>query len=136
VKTKVHAPKASFAQMSFQEREKVFLEVHIQNLTATPLWFEKIELLPEVGLIAQDAHQVAFKRVSSANEENDVALLSGPNSILQPKDIRQYLYILSPSNLRLFPPEHPPGTSIPLGRLDISWRSFFGEPGRLVTSVS
>jgi trafficking protein particle complex subunit 13 len=118
--------------MSLRERGKVFLEIHIQNLTTTTLWFEKIELLPETGLVAEDAHTIALGKSSSES----IALLSGPNSILQPKDVRQYLYVLTPTEERLFPPQYPPGSVIPLGRLDISWRSFFGEPGRLVTSVS
>jgi len=33
------------------------------------------------------------------------------------------------------PTVHVPGSIIPLGRLDISWKSSFGEPGRLLTSM-
>jgi len=49
--------------------------------------------------------------------------------------MRQYVYILTPKNIELFPPIYAPGSIIPLGRLDISWRSSFGEPGRLLTSM-
>lgn len=54
---------------------------------------------------------------------------------MHPQDMRQYIYILSPTVVPSFPAAHPPGSVIPLGRLDISWRSSFGEPGRLLTSV-
>ncbi|KAG8727521.1 hypothetical protein FRC11_013000, partial [Ceratobasidium sp. 423] len=50
---------------------------------------------------------------------------------------RQYLYILAPTPAATpsFPIIYPPGTIIALGRLDMSWRSSFGEPGRLLTSM-
>lgn len=47
------------------------------------------------------------------------------------------MYILTPTPEATpsFPIAYPPGTIIALGRLDMSWRSPFGEPGRLLTSV-
>lgn len=62
-------------------------------------------------------------------------LFSGVNALMQPQDARQYVYVLNPVEESKFfvPPE--PGAVIQLGRLDISWRSAFGEPGRLLTSV-
>ncbi|KAG5645043.1 hypothetical protein DXG03_007222 [Asterophora parasitica] len=54
---------------------------------------------------------------------------------MQPQDIRQYIYILSPKSASLSPISYTPGAVIPLGRLDIFWRSSFGEPGRLLTSM-
>lgn len=44
VKTKVHAPRSPTALLSATEREKIFLEVHIQNLTQEPMWFERVGL--------------------------------------------------------------------------------------------
>jgi hypothetical protein len=63
-------------------------------------------------------------------------IFSGSMSLMQPQDIRQYIYILQPVASPGSPVIHEPGTIIPLGRLDLSWRSAFGEPGRLLTSVS
>jgi hypothetical protein len=54
---------------------------------------------------------------------------------MQPQDMRQYIYILAPKVLPDLPITHTPGSVISLGRLDIAWRSSFGEPGRLLTSV-
>jgi hypothetical protein len=54
---------------------------------------------------------------------------------MQPQDMRQYIYILVPKVLSGLPITHAPGSVISLGRLDIAWRSSFGEPGRLLTSV-
>jgi len=56
-------------------------------------------------------------------------------ALMQPQDMRQYIYILTPKSFTLEPISRTPGTIIPLGRLDISWRSSFGEPGRLLTSM-
>jgi len=62
-------------------------------------------------------------------------LFSGSMALMKPQDIRQYIYILTPHPAPLIPIIYAPGTVIPLGRLDISWRSSFGEPGRLLTSM-
>lgn len=121
--------------MSKTEREKVFLEVHVQNLTSEPLCFERMKLDCVEGWSVEDANLP-----STTSEENiqDSALsaltvFSGSMGIMQPQDTRQYLFILSPKPEATpeFPVVHQPGSVIPLGRLDISWRT-----GRLLTSVS
>lgn len=75
---------------------------------------------------------------NSADDKKSDSLYSGPMALMQPQDMRQYIYILTPigSSLPEFPVTHDPGSVISLGRLDISWRSSLGEPGRLLTSVS
>jgi trafficking protein particle complex subunit 13 len=127
VKTKVHAPKSLSALLSATEREKIFLEVHVQNLTQEAMWFEHI-LFECV-----DGWQVVDVNFDDKEEES---IFSGSMAMMQPQDMRQYIYILSPTSTPSFPVVHAPGSVIPLGRLDISWRSTFGEPGRLLTSVS
>ncbi|KAH8829628.1 DUF974-domain-containing protein [Flagelloscypha sp. PMI_526] len=120
VKTKVHAVRSPTAIMSLEDRDKVFLEVHIQNLTPEPLWFEHIRLEPTESWTSVDF-----------NESIDEHC----NALMQPQDVRQYVYLLSPKSFDAVPPTLTPGTVIPLGRLDIAWRSSFGEPGRLLTSM-
>lgn len=71
----------------------------------------------------------------SASDPQD-GLFLGDNALMQPQDMRQYIYILSLKVLPDLPITHAPGSVISLGRLDIAWRSSFGEPGRLLTSVS
>ncbi|THH15608.1 hypothetical protein EW146_g4900 [Bondarzewia mesenterica] len=119
VKTKVHVPRSPSALMSRSEREKVFLEVHIQNLTQEPMWFERM----------------LFEPVQDADVKEGDSLFSGSMAMMQPQDARQYLYILSAISLPTFTVQPTPGTAVPLGRLDISWRSSLGEPGRLLTSM-
>lgn len=59
-------------------------------------------------------------------------------STMPAQEVRQYLYVLTPKQTRASGLVTPlvPGSVIPLGRLDISWTTSFGEPGRLLTSVS
>ena len=127
VKTKIYVPRSPSALFSSEERDKVFLEVHIQNMTQESLWFERMRLECVDGWQADDANTMG------AGEKE--SLFVGPAALMQPQDTRQYIYILQPVSAPPFPVTHEPGSSIPFGRLDISWRSAFGEPGRLLTSV-
>jgi trafficking protein particle complex subunit 13 len=127
VKTKVHIPRSSTALISPMERLKVFLEVHIQNLTSEPLHFERMQIectddwnAANPSILTSDIHEKLF---------------SGSQAVMQPQDIRQYIFILAPKSVSLTPIIFSPGSTIPLGRLNIFWRTSFGEPGRLLTSV-
>ncbi|PIL23761.1 hypothetical protein GSI_13511 [Ganoderma sinense ZZ0214-1] len=130
VKTKVHLPRSPTALLSSQEREKVFLEVHIQNLTQDAMWLERTQFECVDGWQVQDAN--SLENPASGSKE---PLFSGSTALMQPQDVRQYIYILLPVSLPPFPITHAPGAILGLGRLDISWRSSYGEPGRLLTST-
>ncbi|TFK84328.1 DUF974-domain-containing protein [Polyporus arcularius HHB13444] len=130
VKTKVHSPRAPTALLSREEREKVFLEVHIQNLTQDAMWLERMQFECVDGWQVQDAN--ILDNTAAGSKEY---LFSGSTALMQPQDIRQYIYILSPKVLPTFLITHAPGAILGLGRLDISWRSSYGEPGRLLTST-
>ncbi|CDO69023.1 hypothetical protein BN946_scf184834.g30 [Trametes cinnabarina] len=130
VKTKVHLPRSPTALLSRKEREKVFLEVHIQNLTQDVMWLERMQFECVDGWEVQDAN--ILDNPATGSKEY---LFSGSTALMQPQDLRQYIYILSPKVLPSFPVTHVPGSILPLGRLDISWRSSYGEPGRLLTST-
>ncbi|KAF8836763.1 DUF974-domain-containing protein [Paxillus ammoniavirescens] len=132
VKTKVHAPKSPSALLHSLEREKVFLEVHIQNMTQEAMWFDRMEFECAEGWSAVDANRLAGADSSGGAT---LHLFSGSMALMQPQAIRQYIYILSPTTIPTFSVLHQPGAIVPLGRLDISWRSQFGEPGRLLTSM-
>ena len=76
----------------------------------------------------------AHSSVSSGNENTGIDAMT----TMPPQDVRQYLYVLVPASeeRERFVVAPSPGSIIPLGRLDISWTTSFGEPGRLLTSVS
>jgi hypothetical protein len=131
VKTKVHTARSPTASHCLEERDKLFLEVHVQNQTNFGLWFESFEFQPEPEFVATDASAEAER----ASPIPITPEMRHATSILQPKDIRQMVYILTPAQVTLFPKKYNPGF-VPLGKLDISWRSEMGESGRLLTSVS
>lgn len=128
MKTKVHVPRSPSALVSQTERDKVFLEVHIQNLTQDALWFQRIAFECAEGWNVLDTNL-------AEDSKPDEVLFNGAMSLMQPQDMRQYIYILSPNTVPDFPITLPPGSVVSLGRLDICWRSSYGEPGRLLTSV-
>lgn len=73
----------------------------------------------------------------TVDDVND-GVYAGAAAIMPAQEVRQYLYVLTPhmsNNQKIVTPPTP-GSVIPLGRLDISWTTSFGEPGRLLTSVS
>lgn len=124
VKTKINLPRSPTALLSPTERDKVFLEVHVQNLTQESMWFERMHFESVEGWQAEDVN------VADGDETFAESM-----TLMQPQDIRQFIYVLCPITPPSFPVQHAPGSVIPLGRLDISWRSTLGEPGRLLTSV-
>lgn len=128
MKTKVHSPKSPSALLSTVEREKIFLEVHIQNLTQDAICFERMSLKCTDGWAMVDGNML-----HAGDDERSI--FSGSMTLMQPQDIRQYIYILTPKSIELLPTVHAPGSIIHLGRLDMSWKSSFGEPGRLLTSM-
>ncbi|SJL04430.1 uncharacterized protein ARMOST_07796 [Armillaria ostoyae] len=129
VKTKVHVPRSPSALTNLDERDKVFLEVHIQNLTQEPIWFERMRFECADGWDVKDANNLI------TDGDGEKSIFTGTTALMSPQDMRQYIYILDPKTHTLEPPTNTPGSIIPLGRLDISWRSSYGEPGRLLTSM-
>lgn len=91
------------------------------------MWFERMEFECAEGWSVVDAN--------TTDDDKDRRLFSGSMALMQPQAIRQYIYILTPTSSSSFSVIQAAGSVIPLGRLDISWRSQFGEPGRLLTSV-
>lgn len=79
---------------------------------------------------AKDANVIAVD-----DDGQEQSIYSNSMTLIQPQDTRQYVYILSPKVIVLTTVTYAPGSVVPLGRLNIAWRSLFGEPGRLLTSV-
>lgn len=92
------------------------------------MWFERMRLEPVDGWTVED------ENMQSTDSQKE-SIFSESAALMQPQDMRQYVYSMTPTSIPNFPVVHAPGSIIPLGRLDISWRSSFGEPGRLLTSV-
>ncbi|KAK2467088.1 hypothetical protein APHAL10511_001346 [Amanita phalloides] len=131
VKTKVHTARSPSALTTSSEKDKVFIEVHIQNLSQQPLYFDQMHFECVEDWQAEDANVLAL----NDGEGQEKSIYSNTMALIQPQDTRQYVYILYPKVTMLTPVAYAPGTVVPLGRLNISWRSSFGEPGRLLTSM-
>ena len=111
VKTKVHVPQSATALMSPTEKDKVYLEVHIQNVTQDPMWFERLRFEPVDGLVAVDGnvYQPSGTQTSSS-------IFSGWSALMHPSDVRQYLYIISPTSPTPSWAAPAAGSVVPLGR--------------------
>lgn len=79
--------------------------------------------------------QNLFDANTESSEEEKESIFTGSTALMQPQDMRQYVYTMIPTSIPTFLVVPTPGSVIALGRLDISWRASFGEPGRLLTSV-
>jgi hypothetical protein len=120
---------------------RVFLEVQVQNITTEPMLLDRLHMEPVQPFKVKDLNTVIAPKHQGENSElartgykmhRDVdESVFGETEFLQPQDIRQYLYLLTPKT-----PDQLLETlqSNTLGKLDIVWKFMFGETGRLQTS--
>jgi len=107
------------------ENDDVFLEAQVQNVTNWPLCLEKVGLEP--------SPMFKVTPLNTTSDDESGQLVFGKVNYLKSHDSRQYLFSLTPrSDLRLNYKQLKGATNI--GKLDIIWRSNFGERGRLQTS--
>ncbi|KAI8877684.1 DUF974-domain-containing protein [Backusella circina FSU 941] len=97
---------------------RVFLEAQLQNVSAGPMFLERMRFDPSEHFQFQDLNKTGEDEKSVFGDD-----------FIHPQDIRQYLYMLTPNvNDRIS------RTTNALGKLDIVWRSYMGDLGRLQTS--
>ncbi|CAD6195309.1 unnamed protein product [Caenorhabditis auriculariae] len=109
--------KTKFYSAEDNANQDVYLEAQIENTSNIEMFLERVELEPSKHYkVTNIKHRTENKVCGSA---------------LRPKDIRQFLFCLSPVDA-----QNTLGykdlTSI--GKLDMSWRTSMGERGRLQTS--
>ncbi|KAF9413491.1 hypothetical protein BGZ76_005019, partial [Entomortierella beljakovae] len=111
----------------------VLLEAMVQNISGVTMWMERMRFDVSDAFTVRDLNIVIDEDERGDEEENktkSVVSIFGKHDYFGPNDIRQYLYVLTPK----------PGMEIMakttnvLGKMDILWRSQFGETGRLQTS--
>ncbi|KAK3827561.1 MAG: hypothetical protein J3Q66DRAFT_305974 [Benniella sp.] len=142
VKTKVNHPSShpvsiqdsggntSVSTTNTSRGGQVLLEAVVQNLSGVTMWMERMRF--EVA----DPFTVNDLNVVIEEDDDDNSSETGPVSIFSkhdyfaPNDVRQYLYVLTPKPGK----ELLAKTTNVLGKLDILWKSQFGETGRLQTS--
>ena len=106
---------------------KFFLEAQLQNVSAAPMFLERMRFEPTEHFQVQDLNLTASEH-SLLDADGDATVFGTP--YLTINEIRQYLFLITP--------KIPTSTTwrgfAGLGKLDIAWRSSMGEPGRLQTS--
>ncbi|XP_027046406.1 trafficking protein particle complex subunit 13-like [Pocillopora damicornis] len=112
--------------------DEVFLEAQVQNITSSPMVMESVRLEPSAVYTVTDLNSITIdpKRGDGDGEESITESIFGQGSYMNPNDTRQYLYRLAPvanmsKNVKV---------ANVVGKLDIVWRTAFGERGRLQTS--
>eukprot|EP00842_Homolaphlyctis_polyrhiza_P006583 jgi/Hompol1/6926/HPOL_002118-RA len=103
---------------------RVFLETQVQNVSAAPMYLERMLFDPADPFTFEDLNSI--KSVSGSSD----ASVFGDEGLLGQQDTRQYLYMLTPKIPTDVSSRMVPG----LGKLDISWRTQMGQSGRLQTS--
>ncbi|ODM93596.1 Trafficking protein particle complex subunit 13 [Orchesella cincta] len=113
------------------ESDEVFLEAQVQNITASSICLEKVDLEPSMSFTCvsmnklSDSELITRKRLGIA--VLNIPKLDIPNVMLDTECSYQFLY-------RLTPRSEQARLSTNIGKLDIVWRSSMGERGRLQTS--
>ncbi|KAG0279779.1 hypothetical protein BGZ95_000241 [Linnemannia exigua] len=117
---------------------RVLLEAMVQNVSGVTMWMERMRFEVADAFTVQDLNVVIHEesavldRKTAADETTEASAVSifGEHDYFAPNDVRQYLYVLTPKpGKELFAK-----TTNVLGKMDILWRSQFGETGRLQTS--
>lgn len=104
------------------ETGEILMEAQIQNKTNCTICLEKVEL--------QNTEKYT---VSSLNNLDNGESVFGAKNMLQPNNTCQFLYCIK-QNLDLTKDIRTLQNETAIGKLDIVWRSNFGEKGRLQTS--
>ena len=110
----------------------VILEAQIQNITQSPMFIQKVDVL------ANELFKTADLNVIRAEDGEDGGDGGAPRTTfdamryLNPQDVRQYLYCLSAADGSTAEQVMAATT---IGKLEIVWRTNLGELGRLQTNA-
>ncbi|KAF9175856.1 hypothetical protein BGX21_007851 [Mortierella sp. AD011] len=115
----------------------VLLEAMVQNVSGVTMWMEKMRFevtdaftVKDLNIVIEDDDGEGEEKRAGSHEKSDPVSIFGKHDYFAPNDVRQYLYVLTPKPGK----ELMAKTTNVLGKMDIVWRSQFGETGRLQTS--
>ncbi|GAA5857997.1 hypothetical protein JCM8547_006657 [Rhodosporidiobolus lusitaniae] len=133
VRTKAHSPPPSCASsyLSPSQRCLIFLEVQVHNHHVHSLFFERMRFEPL--LVPSSTGETALKLADGFADPNEGLFDAEEDALLPPGGVRQFLYVLQQSEEER--KKAIPGANQGLGRLDIVWRTPYGEIGRLQSST-
>eukprot|EP00128_Syssomonas_multiformis_P012526 Colp12_sorted_trinity150504_noHs@24358 len=106
----------------YNVEDDVFLEAQVQNIMPTQMFIESVTFDP--------AAPFKYEDYNVCERDGAPSTTFAPMTYLNPDDIRQYLYRLTPK----IPSDKQAKSTAAIGKLDIVWRTNMGEPGRLQTS--
>ena len=109
----------------------ILLENQIQNMTKVPLALHLIKLEPTPYYACEDLAADPATAPAAGLEED--ATVFGADVVLRAGDVRQFVFKLVPRSGFLNPMDK---SSSDLGRLEMAWKTSFGEPGRLHSLVN
>ncbi|KAK2191897.1 hypothetical protein NP493_43g05045 [Ridgeia piscesae] len=109
------------------ESDEVYLEAQIKNITPSPIFMERVVLDPSPQYTVQELN-------SQGTKDGDSGSVFGLANYMNPLDVRQYLYCLTPRPEICADPRTMKGVTN-IGKLDIVWKTNMGEKGRLQTSA-
>ncbi|KAG0005283.1 hypothetical protein BGZ80_008337 [Entomortierella chlamydospora] len=117
----------------------VLLEAMVQNVSGVTMWMEKMRFEVADAFTVKDLNIVieeddddgeGDEKGAGSHDKSGPVSIFGKHDYFAPNDVRQYLYVLTPKPGK----ELMAKTTNVLGKMDIVWRSQFGETGRLQTS--
>ncbi|ORX61132.1 DUF974-domain-containing protein [Piromyces finnis] len=119
-KFQVHNPIAVKTKVNSLSDGRIFFEAQIQNTSQDRMYLEKVSFEPHESYHCKDLNYVVQQANPYLNDSNKPTKENTDN-------VRQYLFML----------EQIPGITPlnKLGKLDIQWRTNFGEVGHLQTST-
>jgi len=140
-KFQVHNPIAVKTKVNSLSDGRIFFEAQIQNTSQNRMYLERVSFEPhdsyhckDLNYVVQDKSPYLNEPKKTNNNSNSTTTIQkkkksifGSSNILLANNVRQYLFML----------EQIPGISPlnKLGKLDIQWRTNFGEIGHLQTST-
>lgn len=111
------------------DSDEVFLEAQVQNITTSAMCMDHVILEPSQFYSVLPLNNWPPNKIQE--DSNDDKNIFG-STYMSPMDMRQYLFKLIPKTVYIRELRSKPMS--PIGKLDIVWRTNFGEMGRLQTS--
>ncbi|KAI7829013.1 hypothetical protein BC939DRAFT_442544 [Gamsiella multidivaricata] len=115
----------------------VLLEAMVQNVSGVTMWMERMRFevadaftVKDLNVVIEDEDEDGDTKITTESKRGGPVSIFGKHDYFAPNDVRQYLYVLTPKPGK----ELLAKTTNVLGKMDILWRSQFGETGRLQTS--
>lgn len=117
--------------MVYNVENDVILEAQIQNITQSPMFIQKVDVLANELFKTVDLNVIRAEDGEDGGDGGAPRTTFDAMRYLNPQDVRQYLYCLSGADGSTAEQVMAATT---IGKLEIVWRTNLGELGRLQTN--